>query len=105
MKVKPATRNASSARRLVVPKKNRVPIPEDVSAELLFLHDHTCCVCREKGKSVQIHHINEDPSNNAMENLTVFAYRIMTTHRSLEVLGGGSLPAKFASIVMIGWNG
>lgn len=44
--------------------KNRKPIPEDLAANVIFQSDFTCCVCREREKSVQIHHINEDPSHN-----------------------------------------
>lgn len=36
----------------------------------MFQNDHTCCICREKGKDVQIHHIinrnNNNPSNLAV---------------------------------------
>ena len=51
--------------------KDRVPIPPEIAAELLFASDHTCCVCRDRGRAVQIHHIDEDPANNTEENLSV----------------------------------
>ena len=41
-------------------KKQRIPIPIELSDEVLKLSDRTCCVCREKGKDVQIHHIDEN---------------------------------------------
>jgi hypothetical protein len=47
-----------------MPKKLRSPIPDYVAAEVLFLHDRTCCVCHIKGRKIQIHHLDEDPSNN-----------------------------------------
>ena len=49
--------------------KERTPIQPETSADALFESDHTCCVCRTPGKSVQIHHIDEDPSNNDRLNL------------------------------------
>jgi hypothetical protein len=42
-----------------------------VQDEALFLSDHTCCICRTRFKDVQIHHIDGDPSNNDLGNLTV----------------------------------
>lgn len=65
--------------------KDRSPIPEELSVEVLFLHDHTCCVCREKGKAVQIHHIDHDPSNNSPENLAVLC---LQDHNDTQVAGG-----------------
>jgi hypothetical protein len=52
----------------------RVPIPTDVSAKVLVAHDRTCCVCQERGKRVQIHHIDENNSNNDEANLAVLCF-------------------------------
>jgi hypothetical protein len=52
-------------------KKLRIEIPERISAPLLFLNRHRCCICREPRKPVQIHHVDENPSNNDMRNLAV----------------------------------
>ncbi len=51
--------------------KERVPIPDDLTAEVMFASDRSCCVCRLERHKVQIHHIDEDPSNNTLENLAV----------------------------------
>ena len=51
--------------------KKRIKIPPKTEAEILFINDRTCCICRDKSKGVQIHHIDGDPSNNATENLAV----------------------------------
>ena len=51
--------------------KRRKPIPTSTSDEALFRADHTCCVCRIRGKDVQIHHIDSNPSNNNSSNLAV----------------------------------
>lgn len=53
------------------PKKNRVPIPDALAAEVMFASDRTCCVCRNPARKTEIHHIDSDPSNNAFNNLAV----------------------------------
>lgn len=65
--------------------KQRNPIPNDIATEVLFAHDRTCCVCRDRGKSVQIHHINEDPSNNDPANLSVLC---LQCHDETQIRGG-----------------
>jgi hypothetical protein len=52
----------------------RVPLPTDVSAKVLVAHDRTCCVCNERGKRVQIHHIDDNNSNNDEPNLAVLCF-------------------------------
>ena len=59
-------------------KKARATIPGPLAAKALFLSDRTCCVCRVKGKSVQVHHIDEDPANNRIENLAVLCLECHT---------------------------
>lgn len=66
-------------------RKARVEIPREVAARVLFLSDRTCCVCREEGKPVQIHHIDDDPSNNALSNLSVLCF---DCHRETQIRGG-----------------
>ena len=65
--------------------KQRTSIPNDLVAEVLFASDSTCCVCRERGKQTQIHHINENPSNNAVENLAVLC---LDHHNQTQIKGG-----------------
>jgi hypothetical protein len=52
----------------------RESIPTELAAEVLFSSDRTCCVCRIPGKRVQIHHVDEDPSNNVFENLAALCF-------------------------------
>ena len=52
-------------------KKTRIPIPKDIEAKVMFNHDRTCCVCNEKMLRIEIHHIDENPSNNSEDNLAV----------------------------------
>lgn len=58
----------------MVEKKKRVRIPDDVATDVLIAHDFICCVCNVPGKKVQIHHIDEDPSNNSPENLSALCF-------------------------------
>jgi hypothetical protein len=66
-------------------KKDRKPIPNETAARVLFLADRTCCVCRGKGKPVQIHHIDENPANNDLRNLAVLCF---DCHRETQIRGG-----------------
>lgn len=66
-------------------KKKRIPIPKDLAADVLFAADRTCCVCRENGKAIQIHHIDGDPSNNTPENLVVLC---LEHHNQTQITGG-----------------
>jgi len=63
----------------------RSEIPADVAAEVLFESDRTCCVCRTRGRPVQIHHIDEDPLNHSQENLAVLCF---DCHRDTQLKGG-----------------
>ncbi len=65
--------------------KTRTPIPDNIAAEVMFNSDRTCCVCRERGKTVQIHHIDKDPSNNSIENLSVLC---LDCHNDTQLKGG-----------------
>lgn len=51
--------------------RQRTQIQKRLEAALLFENDHTCCICTERGKHVQIHHIDGDNSNNMSGNLAV----------------------------------
>ncbi len=49
----------------------RKAISKSREAEVLFLNRHTCCICHDTGKDVQIHHIDGDNGNNDVSNLGV----------------------------------
>jgi hypothetical protein len=66
-------------------KKLRVAIPPELAAQVLFLSDRTCCVCRIRGKPVQVHHIDDDPSHNELNNLAVLCF---DCHRDTQLRGG-----------------
>ena len=66
-------------------KKVRTSIPTEIAARVLFFADRTCCVCRSPGKPVQIHHIDENPDNNNVENLSVLC---LDCHNETMIKGG-----------------
>jgi hypothetical protein len=65
--------------------KQRIPIPEGVATTLLVASDRTCCVCNIQGLAVQIHHIDENPSNNEFSNLAVLCFEC---HEKTQIQGG-----------------
>ena len=65
--------------------RERIPIQPERAALILFSSDRTCCVCRERGKPVQIHHLDDDPSNNDLGNLAVLC---LDCHNATQVKGG-----------------
>ncbi len=65
--------------------KDRILIPPETAAEVLFASDYTCCICRERGRPTQIHHIDEDPANNDFANLAVLC---LLCHDGTQVKGG-----------------
>jgi tetratricopeptide (TPR) repeat protein len=66
-------------------RKKRVPIPRGIAAKVMFNSDRTCCVCRISGRKIQIHHIDDNPSNNVMPNLAVLC---LECHGETQVTGG-----------------
>jgi len=60
-------------------------IPKDIAASVLFSSDRTCCVCRVRGKPIQIHHLDGDDSNNRIENLAVLC---LDCHNDTQIQGG-----------------
>jgi hypothetical protein len=66
-------------------KKHRILIEEALAARVLFNSDRTCCVCRSPGKSVQIHHVDDNPANNVIGNLAVLC---LDCHEKTQVSGG-----------------
>ena len=49
----------------------RRKVKTKTSDEVLAANRHTCCMCHERGKNVQLHHIDGDNANNEHENLAV----------------------------------
>jgi hypothetical protein len=51
--------------------KRRRTVSQETVDELMFRNRHTCCICHDSSKHVQIHHIDGNPSNNDIDNLAV----------------------------------
>jgi tetratricopeptide (TPR) repeat protein len=66
-------------------KKTRSKIPGEIAARVLFENDRTCVVCRQRGKPVQIHHLDDDPGNHEAANLAVLCF---DCHRETQIRGG-----------------
>ena len=66
-------------------KKDRIPIPDDIATAVLVAADRKCCVCREPRLDLQIHHIDDDPSNNDQSNLAVLC---LQHHNDTQKKGG-----------------
>jgi Restriction endonuclease len=64
-------------------KKKRTKIPPATEAEVMFKSDLQCCICQEKGD--HIHHLDEVPSNNNIDNLALLCF----THHDLATIKGG----------------
>lgn len=65
--------------------KTRKHIPKSIKTDVLFRSDRTCCICHIRGKAIQIHHIDEDPSRNSFENLAVLCQEC---HNDAHIEGG-----------------
>ena len=67
--------------------KPRVRIPKNISAQVLYASDGTCCVCAElgRGKRVQIHHIDGNRNNHTFDNLAVLCFEC---HNKTQERGG-----------------
>lgn len=66
-------------------KKSRKSIPPELAAKALFMSDRICCVCRVKGKPVQVHHIDDNPANNVLHNFAVLCF---DCHTETQISGG-----------------
>jgi len=60
-------------------------IPKHIADSVLFEADRTCCVCRDKSRHVQIHHLDGDAANHSMDNLVVLCLE----HHQEASVGGG----------------
>ena len=84
-------------------KKKRFPVPSDVAGDVLFASDRTCCVCGIPGRPTQIHHIDENPSNNVKSNLCVLC---LLCHDETQIKGGfgRKLDARLIAKYRDDWN-
>lgn len=73
---------------------NRSSKQQKIADSLMFANDHTCCICREKGKHVQIHHIDGDDSNNDPANLAILCIECHSRVTGDEGLGRRFTPGE-----------
>jgi hypothetical protein len=74
--------------------RERPPLPVPLRAEVLFRSDHICCICRQRNKHVQIHHIDGRSGNNALANLAVVCLDCHSRVTGPQGLGRGYTPAE-----------
>jgi len=65
--------------------KLRIEVDPNLAARILVASDRTCCVCNFSWLSVQIHHIDDDPSNNNEDNLAILC---LECHGKTQIHGG-----------------
>ena len=71
--------------RMSKKKAQPMAVPNQVAARVLFESDRTCCVCRIRGKPVQIHHVDGNHSNHHLGNLAVLC---LECHTDTQIKGG-----------------
>jgi hypothetical protein len=76
--------------------KKHSHVPVDIADEVLFRSDRTCCHCQERGKSIQIHHIDGNPENHHADNLAVLC---LECHHQTQISGGFGRKLKPSLIV------
>jgi predicted restriction endonuclease len=66
-------------------RKLRLPLSDARRKEVLEIYDYRCSVCGYYSKSNQIHHVDNNPSNNQLENLVVYCYECHKKIHSREI--------------------
>lgn len=73
---------------------DRPLVPQSIADNLMFENDHTCCICRTRGKHVQIHHIDDDNLNNSSSNLAILCLECHSKVTGTEGLGRKYTPGE-----------
>ena len=74
----------------------RPNISQALADELMYRNRHTCCICHTPRKHVQIHHIDNDSSNNTFGNLAVLSLDCHSVVTGDEGLGLKYTPGEVA---------
>ncbi|MGO5074286.1 hypothetical protein ACTQ4K_10135 [Clostridium sporogenes] len=61
-------------------KKKRLNISQKQRKRLLEKNANVCCVCKKRGIGVNLHHLDEDPSNNNDDNIAVLCVKEHDCH-------------------------
>lgn len=61
-------------------KPKRKKIPPQLKEILLNKNAGVCCVCKSRGLGINFHHIDENPSNNTLDNIAVLCVKDHDIH-------------------------
>lgn len=76
----------------------RTSIPSNLVADVMFSSGRTCSVCRERGKAVFIHHIDENPTNNTFGNLSALC---VDCHHDAQTKGANGAKLAATSVTKL----
>jgi hypothetical protein len=76
--------------------KIRIPVPEDTRLEVIARCNNRCCICQTP--FVVIHHIDEDPSNNEIDNLAPLCPNCHTQAHSSSQLTTNLTPSRVIAL-------
>ena len=76
--------------------KKRIRIPAEIEKKIIYKSARTCNVCREFKKGIQIHHIDENPSNNNIDNLIVLCQNCHDEAHTKHDLSKNLTPSKLS---------
>lgn len=63
-----------------MPESKRKNLTPQQKEKLRSMNAGVCCVCKRRGLGVNFHHIDGDPSNNALENIAVLCVKEHDAH-------------------------
>lgn len=61
-------------------KSKRIPIPKSTQRSILDKNLGVCCVCKERGIGINLHHIDGNISNNSEDNIAVLCLKEHDQH-------------------------
>jgi len=66
-------------------KEKRPPIPTPIQRSVMTKNLGVCCVCKERGLGINLHHIDKNPFNNIEENIAVLCLKEHDKHHRPKV--------------------
>ncbi|HEP8235819.1 HNH endonuclease signature motif containing protein [Pseudomonas aeruginosa] len=74
--------------------KKRIAIPKSLVDEILYKSAKTCCTCRIPRLPVEVHHIDQNPSNNTYDNLVVLCRNCHSDAHSKSAMSKNLTPER-----------